>query len=196
MVFSHDRAIYMTIRAARPGDAPAIAMLHANSWRSAYRGILRDEFLDGALDGNRRALWNSRLCDETQENQFILVDEEDGEIRGFACAFIDADPDWGALLDNLHVVPELRGQGLGRRLISVIAAEVLQNGSKPMLHLWAYEKNLAARRFYERLGGVATACEEEPALDGTRVNVVRYFWNQLSDLAAGADPVSRSAEAR
>jgi GNAT superfamily N-acetyltransferase len=177
----------MTIRAARPGDAPAVAMLHANSWRSAYRGILRDEFLDGALDENRRALWGARLSDKTQDNQIILVDEEAGELRGFACAFIDADPEWGTLLDNLHVVPELKGQGLGRRLISAIAAKTLQNASKPMLHLWAYEKNLGARRFYERLGGVATACEEEPALDGTRVNVVRYFWPRLSDLAAGAN---------
>jgi GNAT superfamily N-acetyltransferase len=177
----------MTIRAARPADAPAVATLHANSWRSAYRGILRDEFLDGALDENRRALWDSRLSDGTADNQFILVDEEAGRIRGFACAFIDADPEWGTLLDNLHVVPELKGQGLGRRLISMIAAKVLQNASKPMLHLWAYEKNVGARRFYERLGGVATACEEEPALDGTRLNAVRYFWAQLSDLAAGGD---------
>ena len=75
-------------------------MLHANSWRSAYRGILRDEFLDGALDENRRVLWGSRLSDETQQNQLILVDEEAGEIRAFACAFIDADPEWGTLLDN------------------------------------------------------------------------------------------------
>ena len=74
----------MMIRAALPGDAPAIAMLHANSWRSAYRGILRDEFLDGALDGNRRALWGYRLSDKTPNNQIILVDEEAGQIRGFA----------------------------------------------------------------------------------------------------------------
>jgi GNAT superfamily N-acetyltransferase len=173
----------MTIRAAGSGDAPAIAVLHANSWRSAYRGILRDEFLDGALDGNRRALWVSRLSDKTPNNQIILVDEEAGQIRGFACAFIDADPEWGTLLDNLHVVPELKGQGLGRRLIAAIAAKVLQKASRPVLHLWAYEQNHGARRFYERLGGVATACEEEPALDGTRVNAVRYFWNQLANLA-------------
>lgn len=173
----------MMIRAALPGDAPAIAMLHANSWRSAYRGILRDEFLDGALDGNRRALWGYRLSDKTPNNQIILVDEEAGQIRGFACAFIDADPEWGTLLDNLHVVPELKGQGLGRRLLAAIAAKVLQNASRPVLHLWAYEQNHDARRFYERLGGVATACEAEPALDGTRINAVRYFWDQLADLA-------------
>jgi GNAT superfamily N-acetyltransferase len=180
----------MSLRPARPGDAPAIARLHANSWKSAYRGILRDEFLDGALDDNRRTLWGSRLSDESQANQIVLLDEEAGEIRGFACAFIDADQEWGTLLDNLHVVPDLKGRGLGRRLMAAIAAEVLQNAIRPRLHLWAYEKNLAARRFYERLGGVATACEEEPALDGTHLHVVRYFWPQPSLLTAGGQSVS------
>ncbi len=186
----------MTLRAAQPGDAPAIAMLHANSWRSAYRGILGDEFLDGVLDENRRAVWASRLCDEPQGNQIILVDEDAGQIHGFACAFIDADPEWGTLLDNLHVVPDLKGQGLGRRLMAAIAAAVLQAASKPMLHLWAYEKNLAARRFYERLGGVVTASEEEPTPDGARATVVCYFWPQLSQLAACAGSVLGSAEPR
>ena len=162
-------------------------MLHANSWRSAYRGILRDEFLDGALDENRRVLWGSRLSDETQQNQLILVDEEAGEIRAFACAFIDADPEWGTLLDNLHVEPRIEGPGLGSTAGLSDCSNGLAKRIQTNASLVGLRENLGARRFYERLGGVATACEEEPALDGTRVNAVRYFWDQLSDLAAGAD---------
>ena len=51
------------------------------------------------------------------------------------------------------------------------------------LHLWAYEQNLSARRFYERLGGVITLRHAELALDGTEVNAVRYCWSDLSGLA-------------
>jgi GNAT superfamily N-acetyltransferase len=173
----------MTIRQSRPGDVRFIAALHANSWRAAYRGILSDEFLDGPLDENRLALWSTRCSDITRQDQHIIVDEDQGDIRGFACAFLDADPHWGSLLDNLHVVPDLKGRGLGRQLIGAIAAAVIQNASNPTLHLWAYEQNIGARRFYEHLGGVVTGCEEEPALDGTRVNAVRYFWRDLSGLA-------------
>jgi GNAT superfamily N-acetyltransferase len=173
----------VTIRHARPADAHSIAALHANSWRASYRGILSDEFLDGALDENRLALWTTRCSDVSRQNQLIIVDEHNGEIRGFACAFLDADPRWGSLLDNLHVVPNLKGQGLGRQLIGAIAGAVFQDASSPTLHLWAYEQNIAARRFYEHLGGIASGCEEEPALDGTRVNAVRYFWPELSGLA-------------
>ena len=77
-------------------------------------------------------------------------------MRGFACAYLEADPEWGCLLDNLHVVPDLKGKGLGRQLMTAVAEQVWRSNPHGRLHLWAYEQNLAARRFYERLGGAVT----------------------------------------
>jgi GNAT superfamily N-acetyltransferase len=173
----------MAIRAAQLADANAVAQLHACSWQTAYRGILRDDFLAGPVREDRRALWHSRLAELNRADQFVLVDEHEGTIRGFACGFLDADPEWGCLLDNLHVVPELKGQGLGRQLMSEVAERVLHSKSTKRLHLWAYEQNLGARRFYERLGGVITLHSAKPAPDGTEVNEVRYCWSELSSLA-------------
>jgi len=34
------------IRPALPNDAAEIARVHVDSWRSSYRGLLADEFLD------------------------------------------------------------------------------------------------------------------------------------------------------
>jgi GNAT superfamily N-acetyltransferase len=172
----------MTIRPAELADAGAIAQLHTYSWQTAYRGILRDDFLAGPLRENRQVLWHARLSDVDRTSQFVLVDEHGRAIRGFACAFLDADSEWGCLLDNLHVVPELKGKGLGRLLMSAVAERVLQSNSIGRLHLWAYEQNLGARRFYERLGGAITQRRCEPALDGTQVNAVRYCWSDLSIL--------------
>lgn len=173
----------MTIRAAGLADAVAIAQLHARSWQTAYRGILRDDFLQGPLPENRRALWRSRLHEADRADQIVLVDEQGGAIRGFACAFLEADPEWGCLLDNLHVVPDLKGQGLGRQLMAAVADHVWRSNPCGRLHLWAYEQNLAARRFYERLGGTITEHHAELAPDGTQVNAVRYCWSELSGLA-------------
>jgi GNAT superfamily N-acetyltransferase len=173
----------MTIRAAGLADADAIAQLHTRSWQTAYRGILSDDFLHGPLPENRRVLWHARLSEADRADQVVLVDEHEGAIRGFACAFLEADPEWGCLLDNLHVVPDLKGQGLGRQLMTAVAERVLLSNSCGRLHLWAYEQNLAARRFYERLGGANTLCHAELALDGTQVNAVRYCWSELSGLA-------------
>jgi GNAT superfamily N-acetyltransferase len=173
----------VALRRAVVADEPAIARLHADSWRTAYRGILRDDFLDDTVVANRRALWSTRFAEIDREDRLILVSEERGEIQAFACAFFDADPEWGTLLDNLHVIPGFKGRGLGRQLISAVAANVLRHGLHSMLHLWVYEQNTQARGFYDRLGGVVTGCIAEAAPDGSRVNALRYAWRELSFLA-------------
>jgi GNAT superfamily N-acetyltransferase len=177
----------MTIRVADGTDAAAIAQLHAASWQSAYRDILRDDFLAGPVLSNRCELWKARFADPQPPDQIVLVADCSGEIQGFACAFLDADSEWGAMLDNLHVLPGLKGNGLGRRLMSEVARRVLQHNSCLRMHLWAYEQNLGARRFYERLGGTVTALVAESAPDGSLLNALRYCWSDLSGLAAGTE---------
>jgi GNAT superfamily N-acetyltransferase len=171
----------MTIRMAEPADADAIAQLHARSWHTAYRGILSDDFLDGPLLADRQELWRTRFAGIGRTDQMVLVDEAAGKIRGFACAFLDADPDWGTLLDNLHVVPECQGKGLGRRLMADLSKRILELNRK-RLHLWAFEQNHAARKFYEQLGGVITTSHAESAPDGREVNAVRYCWLDLANV--------------
>jgi GNAT superfamily N-acetyltransferase len=161
-------------------DEPAIARLHADSWRTAYRGILCDDFLADTVVTNRRELWRTRFSEIDRQDQVILVGEEHGEIQAFACAFLDADPEWGTLLDNLHVLPGLKGRGLGRQLISAVAENIRRHGLHSMLHLWVYEQNVQARGFYERLGGIVSDCVSEAAPDGSRVNALRYGWRELS----------------
>lgn len=181
----------MTIRLAAPADAGTIARIHAASWQSAYRGVLRDEFLDGPVVADRRELWEARLLGVQPSNQIVLADDNAGAIEGFACIYLDADPEWGALLDNLHVLPSLKGRGLGRVLMAEVAQRVLQHGSLQRLHLWAYEHNTAARRFYERLGGEATALVEEQAPDGSLLNAVRYCWSDLAKLGEQGEKPGR-----
>jgi GNAT superfamily N-acetyltransferase len=173
----------MTIRAAGLADAVAIAQLHTRSWQTAYRGILNDDFLQGPLSENRRMLWHSRLAESHRADQLVLVDEQAGALRGFACAYLEADPEWGCLLDNLHVVPDLKGKGLGRQLMTAVVDQVWRSNPYSRLHLWAYEQNLQARRFYARLGGTITLRHAELAPDGNQVNAVRYCWSDLSGLA-------------
>jgi GNAT superfamily N-acetyltransferase len=173
----------MTIRVAELTDAVAIAQLHTQSWQTAYRGILSEDFLQDSLPENRRLLWHTRLSDTDRADQLVLLDEQDGTVRGFGCAFLEADPEWGCLLDNLHVVPDLKGKGLGRQLMAAVAQRVLLSNPRSRLHLWAYERNLGARRFYERLGGVITERHAELAPDGNQVNAFRYCWSDLSGLA-------------
>jgi ribosomal protein S18 acetylase RimI-like enzyme len=172
----------VTIRPATPADAIAIAELHAESWRSTYRGILRDDFLDGPVVEDRRRLWDSRLSGPSSDVQLVRLVEHDGKLKAFVCAFLDADAKWGALLDNLHVVPSSQDQGLGRTLMGEAAGWVLQHRPKSPLHLWVFKDNVSACQFYNHLGGVIAERHVHLAPDGSHVEAVRYYWEEARAL--------------
>lgn len=176
----------MNIREAKEEDAESIAILHAESWRVAYRGMLRDEFLDDDIIQDRMNLWQQRLS-APKENQFTLVAQEGQELIGFACTFGRADAVWGTLLDNLHVRTERKGQGIGRRLIKEVALWADYQYPKSGLFLWVLEANYPARRFYEKLGANYQEQEIWAAPGGGALTSLRYVWANLEPLLSIKD---------
>jgi hypothetical protein len=81
-------------RPARPDDAPAVAALHADSWRRNYRGAYLDSFLDGDVFADRLAVWTDRLS-APGEASFTIVADYGGAVVGLAHVVLDEDPDWG-----------------------------------------------------------------------------------------------------
>src|SRR5262245_35532418 len=76
----------MEFRAGTPGDADAVAVLHTESWRSAYAGIMPDSYLDGPLLEERRELWAGRLTPEVaglDGGSRLLIAERENELHGF-----------------------------------------------------------------------------------------------------------------
>jgi len=186
----------MNVRLATAEDAAAIAALHAESWRSAYRGILRDDFLDGAIDDDRRALWDKRLSPTAPDSRpFVALAELDGVALAFVCVLLDVDPMRGALLNNLHVAPASKGRGLGRRLMAEAAIWIRQQRPHSGMHLWVFEQNLPARAFYERLGGVMDERSVHVAPDGSHVQAVRYCWEDPGRLAEHGEKDPGTAKA-
>ncbi len=70
-------------REAGPSDAKIIAQLHARSWRGTYRGVLRDEYLDGDILTERLATWEQRLASSDGRQLALLALDEDDPL-GFA----------------------------------------------------------------------------------------------------------------
>jgi GNAT superfamily N-acetyltransferase len=168
----------MNIEYAEPIDidAEALARLHVESWRSAYRGILPDAFLDGSLEENRLQLWRQRAALPSDQRPLVLTARLDAVLVGFACVFPGADGRWGALLDNLHVLPELRGQRIGARLFEMARRRPYAAGANGRLYLWVLEANAGARRFYERHGGVPADRIIADVATGIKAAEVRYVW--------------------
>jgi GNAT superfamily N-acetyltransferase len=114
----------------------------------------------------------------------VQLAEDGATLVGFSCVFLRAHPVWGALLDNLHVTQSMKGQGVGRRLLAAAAewCEAHQPGTG--LFLWVYERNLEARRFYERFGAreIESVITELPG--GGGAVIVRYGWPSAARVSA------------
>lgn len=169
----------LQFRLAGPSDAEAVAAVHAESWRRHYRGAYSDAFLDGEVDADRLAVWTRRLREPDRPGQTIVA-EVGGGLVAFAHTVFEDDPRWGALLENLHVVPGEKRRGVGSRLLALTAGVVLERESG--LYLWVLEQNVDARAFYEARGGrcVERAPVPPPGgiasrLKGSPVGL-RYVW--------------------
>ncbi|MEU8226796.1 GNAT family N-acetyltransferase [Kribbella sp. NPDC048915] len=165
-----------TFRIAGADDAAAVAELHGDSWRRHYRGAYADPFLDDEVPEYLAALWAKRLA--VREGTVTTVAEYDGQLVGLSHIVFDADPKYGALVDNLHVRAPLKRQGIGTRLLALTAEHVRGTG----LYLWVLEQNTAAQAFYEARGGIRGDSQHVPPPGGQprRLNgqpvCLRYYW--------------------
>jgi ribosomal protein S18 acetylase RimI-like enzyme len=170
------------LRRGTPGDLAAVSALQLASWRDAYRGLLPDAYLDGALAADLDAVWRRKLDGAPAPRSLLLVAEAaEGSLAGFLYACQEAAGAQSAYLDNLHVRPEWRGAGLGARLMRAAVPELSALGYGG-LHLRVFAQNTAALRFYERLGGrIAERSRED--LMGHPADTYRIVWPVLADLA-------------
>ncbi len=165
----------MTFRKVRQNEAAQIAALHARSWQIAYKGILSDSFLENEVFDERLKVWQNRFA-TPEDNRCIFVAVDDGVICGFICIYGNDDAQWGSLIDNLHISPDFKGKGIGKRLMNEAKKWIFETHQTTYFHLWVYENNHAARQFYEKLGGENVESENHQGLDGTWANALRYVW--------------------
>jgi ribosomal protein S18 acetylase RimI-like enzyme len=163
---------------------PAIAGIHAASWQVAYRGLFPDAFLDGPLTDNRVAHWSGIPHRMTASDRLLLA-ELGGAPAGFiACwssELLGCEPGFDLFIDNLHIRPDLRGRGIGLRLMRELTAE-RPRSKKTRAYLWLVDGNLSAHRFYARLGG-RDADHREKRFGDAMVGELRIVWDDYHVVA-------------
>ena len=143
-----------SIRRATAGDAPAIARVRIDSWRTTYRGLIPDAYLDGMQVDASTALWD-RVLTAGPNTTSVFVAEHDADdrrlrLRHTCCA----EPKHGldAELAAVYLRREFQRAGLGRRLVAAVVDAQRAHGATGSL-TWVIAGNKAARAFYESLGG-------------------------------------------
>ena len=177
----------MLIRPGGVADAPAVATLHAASWRVAYAGMLPAEYLAGPMPADLAARWRTILVDALTPG--LLVAEDDGELVGFV--YLRPMPDGRVLLDNLHARPGMLGRGIGTALIEAGLAWSAREFPDRPVYLEVLRANTAAIAFYEHRGWQRTDAGIARFDAGFAVPEYEYTWRQVAPLSK-TSPTARS----
>jgi ribosomal protein S18 acetylase RimI-like enzyme len=178
----------MKIRVASALDAPGIGRVHVETWRSAYRGIVPDEYLAGLSAVERAGQWGDLLADQSGARFMLIADDRSDELIGFVAAGPERSrhPMYRREVYALYVLRSHQRRGVGRTLVRAVAGRLLAGGSRSML-LWVLDANAQARRFYEALGGTVVG-EQRIEIGGVTLVEVAYGWPDVAALLKTAGP--------
>lgn len=161
-----------TIRLSEPRDATALAGLHAEAWRYAYRGIIPGIALERMIARRGPAWWDAI---HGSGHRALLL-EFDGRIAGYAtfgrCRG-RSDPPLGEIYE-LYVKPECHGAGFGRSLFEEARRRLRARHLEGVV-VWALADNELACRCYAALGG-RPRCSTFETLGGVRLAKLAFHW--------------------
>lgn len=171
------------IRPAVPQDAPSIAKIHVDSWRSTYKGIIPDAYLASLSYINRESLWTKTTTSPNYgQDEMVFVAEDDNcEIVGFASGGRSRsdDPEFDGELFAIYLVESYQGVGLGRRLLQSVAKWLMSTGHRSLL-IWVVSEN-PARGFYETMGGHLVR-KKSVEIGGAAIGGFGYGWLDLESI--------------
>ena len=178
----------VTYRVASYHDYASIAHIHAINWKQNYQEVLDANYLKNEVDRDRLEVWQNRLG-LPKSNQYIVVAVDDEEVIGFVCTYINYDGTHGHYIDNLHVLREYQGHGIGRQLVHYSVNHIVAISLNFNLFLWVFENNHSAIRSYKYWGAQAGNTEylNMPSGGGGGMTT-RMIWEDCRSLLISDSP--------
>ncbi len=155
----------ITARQAQPEDAPAILGFIQKSRKELGVEALEAKRFKQGLDGDLRDI--ERLY-HRNFGEFVVLRDGEGRVVGTAAlARLTADT---AELRKLYLSPELRGKGLGKRLLGLLIEEARKKGYSSV-ELETYTQMREAKKLYEASGFVRFESSRihEPGVEAYRL---------------------------
>ena len=167
----------MIVERATPGDAPAVATIQVDAWRTAYAGIVASDYLSRMSVERLGANWLRMIG---SGNPMVLVARDDhGTMLGWLALGTCRDPDAQASQAEIwaiNVAPSAWLGGVGRALW-LRARQILREAAFTSCSLRVLEQNGQAIRFYRALGFTAdTAPPLGFVLGGETLKTLRFVY--------------------
>lgn len=173
----------MHIRHANEQDAAGIANVHVNSWKTTYKGIVEDRFLENLSAADRIEGWRRKLANMPEDEQLQVIADEDGKVYGFMSYGMEREQkisDEGELY-AIYLLKEIQGMGWGRELFARLKEFLQKNGYRSLL-VWVLEGN-SAEHFYKHMGGQERR-RKEIVIGGKTHTEVALLWSSIDRIGS------------
>ena len=161
------------IREATPNDIRALAELHVVTWNATYAPFL----MNGPSVAVREQQWREAFSKQDGSWFCFVVETNDGKLVGFAKGCRSDNPEYEGELNKIYLLRDYQRQGLGRRLIALVARRFLGEG-KTSMWLFGDARNPSVKAWLA-LG--ATKTDNDPG-NGN------YGWRDLQALIERCNP--------
>ena len=167
----------MGFHIANREDATGVTKVQVDSWRTTFKGIVPDDFLNNLSYDKREPIWKRAII----ENNLYIAEDENGHVIGFSAGGKERTGNYKTYLGELYtifILKEHQGKGLGRSLVKLVVDDLKRNNLNSMV-IWVIKENPACQ-FYEALGGkeIDTRVIE---IGGQKLSEVAYGWSDISD---------------
>lgn len=172
----------MLIRKAKISDANILAKIRVDAWRTTYKGIVSDEYLNSLSYTEQEKRWINTITNAENDKKSIFVAEDNvNGIVGFTTFGGERNEDslYQGELYAIYILKEHQNRGIGKLLFNSVV-ENLNNMNYNSMIIWALEQNIKACRFYELMGGIRVN-EQYITIGDDTLKEVAYGWNNLNE---------------
>lgn len=148
----------VSVRPAGREDAPEIARIQIETWRTAYAEVLPTAFVDGLDPDAVVAAWTSAITEPPSPAHRVLVALEQQWRVGFVAVGpagdleeSDPDPAATAAIATILVEPRWGRRGHGSRLLAA-ATDLAREDGTTRLIAWIPERDVASSAFLTSTG--------------------------------------------
>lgn len=169
----------MRVRKALFEDARGIAIVHVDSWKETYKGIVPDSYLEKLTYQQREQVWETNISED--KSIIFVAENEQGEVIGFADGgkrATNSNENAGDLT-SLYLLETYQGRGIGKQLLREVLLHLEELGYRKVF-VEVLEDN-RTRYFYE-YHGATLASSSSITIGGKKLSLLIYEWTHVNEV--------------
>jgi ribosomal protein S18 acetylase RimI-like enzyme len=131
-------------------DSEIISKLHALSWKTAYKGIVPQEYLDEIKYDFWVDAFQNWISNNILTVQLLYRNETPVGCIAYGKARDENFLEWGEIV-SIYIHPDYWRRGYGHKLLETAILDMKKRGYQNC-YLWVLRENHSAQKFYPEIG--------------------------------------------